>query len=282
VWIGPLYETGQFAAPIYRDMPFALAPNSWARMAGKRASTDAQRDHGDGLSHGLDTPEAIEELFWKHQCVREYIQKDHLIPHRPNKRIREDFTDYIRLILLRGERERYLSKNNNNMLRLDAIRAACPDAIILHPFRDPLQQAASLLNQHRRAMALAASDPFRVRYTASLAHYEFGPEHKPFCFNACQVTGDPDNLDYWLTRWIETYRYLQDSQVSGRHFIDFDRLAASGSFAAIATMTGTTDHQIALRPVPPKPHDVSTVQHNMIAIATALHGDLKRRSASLC
>src|SRR4051812_3241920 len=53
------------ASPSYRDMPFPLAPNLWARLGGKRRLGAAPRGHGDGLSHDLDTPEAIEEAFWR-------------------------------------------------------------------------------------------------------------------------------------------------------------------------------------------------------------------------
>lgn len=61
----------------------------------------------------------------------------------------------MRLVLLRHGGARYLSKNNNNILRLEALATSFPDALLIHPFRDPLQQALSLLSQHRRAARLA-------------------------------------------------------------------------------------------------------------------------------
>jgi hypothetical protein len=76
------------------------------------------------------------------------------------------FRTYTDLIAARspGNPKRYLSKNNNNLLRLGAISRAFPDARILLMYRDPLQTAASSLRQHLRFCEAQLKDPFVRRY----------------------------------------------------------------------------------------------------------------------
>lgn len=275
-----LNDTGHFGSLTYRDMPFALAPNSWAALAGKRRSRATERDHGDGLTHDLDTPEAIEELFWRHVSGKAYLKSAALVPHHPSAAIRAQFRDFVMLVLLRTGKSRYLSKDNNNILRLPALAQAFPDAIILHPFRDPVQQAASLLNQHRRSIASSNADPFRSVYTASLAHHEFGPGHRPFRFDDAPIVGGPDDLDYWLARWIDAHRWLLDCHVPDgpkRFFVDFDAMAAEGSFASLfqrADIQGSTP----LRAAPPERHDGAASSAALLDEACTLHQRLVARA----
>lgn len=277
-----LNDTGHFGALTYRDMPFALAPNSWAAIAGGRRSQASERDHGDGLSHDLDTPEAIEELFWRHVSGKAYLKADTLVPHNPSAAIRAQFCDYVGLVLLRTGKTRYLSKDNNNILRLPAIAQSFPDAIILHPFRDPMQQAASLLNQHHRATASGTADAFRAVYTASLGHHEFGPGHRPFRFGEAKVTGDPDTLDYWIARWIDAYRWLLDCHVPAgpqRHFVDFDALAAGRSFDPVFGSAGASG-ETGLVPVPPQPYPSRSANETLLAEAAAIYARLQLRATA--
>jgi len=226
-----LHAGGDFAAPAYRQLPFPLAPNSWARLGGKRHVEARERGHGDGLSHDLDSPEAIEEVFWRTFEGRRYLKRDGLMPIAPEKETLAAFRDYIRLVLLNQGGTRYLSKNNNNILRLEALVTGFPDAILLHPFREPLQQALSLLSQHRRAILLAQEDPFRRQFMTWLGHHEFGADQRPFRFPGAPETGeDAGHVDYWLRLWDAVHRALLDApgKVQERQFfVDYDALCAA-------------------------------------------------------
>lgn len=229
-----LHETGCFASLSYRDLPFPLAPNAWSRTsAGSRHALPArERGHGDGLTHDLDSPEAIEEVFWLGKEGPRYRLPHGLARIPPQPESIEDFRAYVRLVLLRYGKPRYLSKNNNNLLRLPALVQAFPDARLLHPFRDPLQQAASLRDQHRRACALAAQDPFRARFMHWLGHHEFGAGQRPFLLpGAPPADADHDSLDYWLQLWTSVYGHLleQPEAVARRQlFVEYERLPMDG------------------------------------------------------
>jgi hypothetical protein len=234
ILVRALHDSGEFAALTYRDLPFPLAPNLWARLARplKREVATAERAHGDGLSHDLDTPEAIEEVFWRHHERAHYIGPDGLQPVMPRCETIAAFADYARLVQLRYDRPRYLSKNNNNVLRLPALLAAFPDALLVHPFRDPVQQAASLLAQHRSACALAKADPFRTRFMTWLGHHEFGADRRPFLLPGGPTDGDdPDAVDYWLKSWIAVSRSLLNTlpnMAAQQVFVDYDALVSDG------------------------------------------------------
>jgi len=225
-----LHETGAFASLTYRDLPFPLAPNGWARFGRGRHVAAQERGHGDGLTHDLDSPEAIEELFWLAQDGERYRLKDGLLPHHPAAETIAAFRDYARLVRRRYDRPRYLSKNNTNILRLPALIEAFPDAILLHPFRDPVEQSASLLGQHLRACEMAGEDPYRRDFMRWLGHHEFGADHRPFLLWDKEGGGDATGIDYWLRRWIAAYGFLLNQPEAVRRrqlFVDYDALCAA-------------------------------------------------------
>ena len=220
------------AFPSYRDMHFPLAPNLWARLGGrKRRVAHAERGHADGLGHDLDTPEAIEEAFWRCFEGRRYIRRDGLSPAEPEAATLAAFGRYMALVRLRGNGERYLSKNNNNILRVHPLAEAFPDALFVHPFRHPLAQARSLERQHERACALQRGDRFRLHYANWLVHREFGLGRLSF-----RLPGFPSMrdellvLDDWLAAWTAVYAHLLalPSTIRERQFfLDYDSLCRS-------------------------------------------------------
>lgn len=206
-----LFETGEFCSLTYRDMPFVLAPGLWSRVtSSSRRERDAtQRAHGDGVMVDFDSPEALEEVFWRIFCGPAYIRGDRLVAMRANAEAVERFQRYVALILKRYGCARYLSKNNNNILRIGSLIEAFPSGRIIVPFRDPLQQAYSLLNQHRRFRERQGADKFTRHYMTWLAHHEFGADHRPFEWGMPVAQPyTPTTLNYWLAQWVGVYGHL--------------------------------------------------------------------------
>ncbi|HEX7873239.1 MAG TPA: sulfotransferase [Sphingobium sp.] len=211
------HDSGCFRSLTYRDMPFPLAPNLWKRASARwRQRRDGQqRAHGDGISVDADSPEALEEVFWRVQSGDEYLRRDGLRPHWPEGRVLELFRRYVAAILASSEtgvgagRARYLSKNNNNILRLPALQEAFPAAWFVIPFRHPAAHALSLWQQHRHFCAMQKEQPFVRSYMDWLAHHEFGQGHRPFLMDGGPAQGlTPDMPDYWLDMWIGVHRTL--------------------------------------------------------------------------
>jgi hypothetical protein len=206
-----LYDLGQFGSLTYRDMPFVLAPNCWSKVSKVSSKTmaDRERIHGDGIYVGYDSPEAFDEVFWRISVDEDYIKKGKLTPHSCDSDLIEKFRKYVAAILYRYGKKCYLSKNNNNILRIGSIVEAFPNSYIVVPFRKPLAQSVSLLNQHKNILDIQQQDPFIERYMSWLGHHEFGRGHKTFDLTEKKSSyQDTQSIEYWLDQWQMTYSYL--------------------------------------------------------------------------
>lgn len=207
-----------FRSPTYRDMPFVLAPNLWRKISrfAQKESHLAERPHGDGMMVGYDSPEAFEEVFWR-TFGKPRITEDSFDYDPPSAETLEAFADYRAMVANpRTETrppgaslKRYLSKNNNNLLRLPAL-CADPSATVLLVYRDPIETALSMHRVHMRFCEAQKRNPFMRRYMKWLGHYEFGLDHRPFGF---AISGMSQNFstnqeDYWLDYWIAVHKIL--------------------------------------------------------------------------
>ena len=113
-------------------MPFVLSPNI-SRIFKRRINVLRKRFHKDGIMYNLESPEAFDEVFFS---------------TFDDFNIRDEFSNYISLILLSENKTRYLSKNNLNYKRINIIQSILPNSLFIIPIREPIQQAYSLLNQH--------------------------------------------------------------------------------------------------------------------------------------
>ncbi len=224
------YESGKFKSLTYRDMPFVLMPNVWRLLSRSNQKHIEQkiRAHGDGILVDFDSPEAFEEVFWTTFCQDDYITKHGLIPHTVNSDNIEKFQLYVSRIIADPTSTNhigYLSKNNNNILRIPSIKKAFPEATIIVLFRNPLQQAISLLNQHQKFSQLQLGDSFSKKYFKWLGHYEFGLNHLPFIFKDSKTSNyKSDDINYWIKMWVDTYSYLLSNKNINCDFLCYEEL----------------------------------------------------------
>lgn len=224
------HATNHYRSLTYRDMPFVLAPGLWRRISSvsERPSIDVERPHGDGVMVNVDSPEGLEEVFWRVFAGDEYLGERCLRPHEPGEAVLDRYLRYVRAIIASDHSRRrwYLSKNNNNILRLGAILRAFPNALVLIPFRDPFQQAMSLKRQHQRFCGLQRLSPFTRAYMNWLGHHEFGCDHRPFLVAGEALGRTPDALEYWLALWCEVYQWLQRTKPDAALFVCYEDLCA--------------------------------------------------------
>lgn len=257
------YETGNFCSLTYRNMPFVLMPCTWKKLSSsfQKKHQQKERAHGDGILVSFDSPEAFEEVFWRVYCARDYIFDTNLRPHTVSNETIGRFREYVQRITSCAcdqNQRRYLSKNNNNILRLGVIRKAFPESIIIIPFRDPFQHAVSLFNQHLKFCERHAEDSFSRAYMYWLGHHEFGLTHKAFRFpgndETLPVNYTPDNINYWLKVWLDTYSYILGSAPDGCLFVCFESLCNSPAdtlghlFEATGLKTGEYNLHNKIRP----------------------------------
>jgi hypothetical protein len=214
-----LGQLPDFASSCYRDMPFVMAPLLWESLSrGFRKPAElAERAHADGMEVGYDSPEAFEEVLWMTAWPEKFAD-DGIALWRDDEDAAE-FRDMLvshmqRIIAVRsngsGRTRRYLSKNNANIARIGLLTRLFPDAAILVPFRDPLDQAGSLLRQHLRFLEIHETDAFARRYMRDIGHLEFGAAHRPIRFpgmDAVVKRYAPTTIEYWLEYWIAAFTH---------------------------------------------------------------------------
>jgi Sulfotransferase family len=287
-----LHETGLFRSLTYRDMPFVLCPNLWERISNlsRRDMEAVERVHGDGLQVDVDSPEALDEVFWRVFAGSDYIKETHLCAHGADNDLVEKFRRYISCILHcqsdGSQKRRYLSKNNNNILRLGALRAAFPNSVILIPFRDPVQQANSLLNQHRKFSQLQGDDVFVRSYMKWLAHHEFGLEHRPFWFDNGRAFEASryraSDINYWLEAWLRVYGWVRDNRPENGLFVCYEDICSDPDlwnrileWLAVPGSSDSAEGSFSRA----EDKAVSGVDHDLAAAARALYSDLRQEFA---
>ncbi len=219
ILLNALYESHEFASLSYKDMPFVLAPNLWSKLPfNKKDFNSVERAHGDGIKISKDSPEAFEEVFWMtfNDNVNESSEK---------------FKIYIQLIIHKYHKNRYLSKNNQNIRRLELISKIFPNSKIFIPFRDPVQHAYSLLNQHKKFIEDSDRDNFISKYMKWIGHSEFGPNYKPIYNKKIQYTNHLD-INHWIEQWYLTYKNCFETlkNKSNVNFICYEKLCESKEY----------------------------------------------------
>jgi hypothetical protein len=222
-------------------MPFVLIPLLWNKISGfsQKSLSLKERIHGDGILIDANSPEAFEEMlwisFWRNKYLSDRILPWGICDGDENLEFFEFFQCHMKkIILLRQNSEkdylRYISKNNNNIARLDLLTSHFPDATILIPFRHPLQHAASLLRQHKNFLKLHRRDKFACQYMKSIGHFDFGENLKPidFCHWIDQTNLiDDTSILFWIKYWTVVYDYIFNEVNDNIRVISYEKLCAS-------------------------------------------------------
>jgi hypothetical protein len=290
-----LCRTGHFASHTYRDMPFVLCPMLWNRFSAPFQTDDdgQERAHGDGLDVSGSSPEAFEEMVWKHFWPDHY-HDTHIRPWRAddqNPTFNAFFASHMRKVCaLRAGNgtapRRYLSKNNLNVARLAAPPAPLRAGTFLVPFRAPLQQAASMYRQHQRFLEIHENDDFVREYMEAIGHHEFGKGLCPVDFDGwLETAAPPSDLAFWVQYWNAAYGYVLEHAGEDAVLVSYARLT-EGPGAALARLAAALDVPEAPlvdqadRLQPPRAHDVdaAAVPAAVREEADALYDRLDRRA----
>ena len=220
ILLNALYKSNIFASLSYADMPFVLAPNLWSKIYFKRGDPELKdRAHGDGIKVSTESPEAFEEVFWKTFAEE---NDDELV---------EKFKVYVGNILYKYKKERYLSKNNQNIKRVQMINSIFSNSKILIPFREPIQHAYSLLTQHKKFIEDAKNDKFISKYMKWIGHTEFGPNYIPIHYHNLNFQNDLE-INHWIEQWYLTYTDSFQSLKNKKNvnFISYEKLCSDREY----------------------------------------------------
>lgn len=290
-----LYSTGEFATFTYREMPFLLAPLFWSSVTkgSRKAGEKRERAHGDGMEISFDSPEAFEEVAWRTYLGDCYLKADRLAPIKAadvTAEFRDAFAKLIRKLVAAqsetGASKRYLSKNNANISRIDAIGSIFSDAAILICLRDPQSHVRSLMSQHERFLGLHDEDDFARDYMRWIGHYDFGANFRPIDFAGRAVTAaNAASVDFWLRYWIDAYAFVE-ARAERVSLVCYEKLLADPApvFAGIAARTSLesaaalTDRAGSVRAPTTGDKPLDGADAPLLAEAKALYERLRKRS----
>ena len=227
ILLNSLFKTGLFKSLTYKDMPLVLSPRlnklfSFFKTNNKKI----ERAHGDQIEIDIESPEAFEEVFWKNRFKNQYIKTNYLEENNVSEDLLDEFSKFINLI--NPKNKIYLSKNNNNILRIKKINNLT-NSLFLILYRKPEYQAKSLQIQHENFCNLQKKDKFVLEYMNSIGHYEFGKNHKVF-FNNNIYNDNLGDVNYWLYQWIKVYKYLlnlkkKNEDLKNVFFLSYEKLS---------------------------------------------------------
>ena len=291
-----------FAAHTYRDMPFVLTPLLWNAVSRRFQAAPAvlDRAHGDGMTIGSDSAEAFEEVVWRAFWPDHYLA-DRIVPWRADDMDAEgEFEPFLKnhmrkVIVLRaigeGVQVRYVSKNNANIARIRTITRMFPEAIILVPFRQPLEQVGSMLRQHRRFEQIHAREAFTRRYMEDIGHFDFGANFRPLDFGRWLDQADghsAQSANFWLQYWCAAFEHLLSQPCAQVVFVSYERCCAHPA-AVLRRLGGRigldgTDHLTSetgrFRAPRSSAVEASDLDREALDRALALHAELSRRAIS--
>ena len=202
------HSSNQFKSLTYKNMPFVLSPN-FSKFLNKKTVQKVERLHSDGIFFNNESPEAFDEVFFNND----------------EKFIKDELENYIKLILISGNKSKYLSKNNFNYQRINLIKSILPNSMFLILIRDPIQQSRSLLKQHLNFSNLQKRDDFIKRYMDYLGHKEFGLSHKSW--NKSVKFKNFNDINYWLEQWFFFYENIYKNYKSNKNcfFLIYEKLS---------------------------------------------------------
>ncbi len=202
----------------YRDFPFIMAPvfwNRYLRIAGGRQQS-AERPHQDGIEITRDSPDAFEEPIWQHFFSGLHDpERNHVFDATiTNAGFEKFYREHLQKILHIRKGDRYLSKGNYNLPRIEYISSIFPDALFLIPIRHPLTHIESLVRQQQLFLKIAEDDPNSPDYLRAVGHYEFGVQRQPINMSAdCAQRSlsawkeGKEALGYAI-QWAEIYHHV--------------------------------------------------------------------------
>ena len=168
-------------------------------------SKPVERVHMDGIMITKDSPEAVEEIFWRKYFKHSHNEKySHIInENTQNPKFEKFYSNHIRKLLIAQERPQYLAKNNYNITRMEYLLKIFPSAKFLLIVRNPVDQIASLIKQTKLFMNIERDIPFFHDWLNILGHQEFG--YQRICINV----NDPDGIYKIRKLWSKQKSYVK-------------------------------------------------------------------------
>lgn len=206
----------------YRDYPPVFTPYLWNRLLDftpQQASEAVERTHKDGIKVTPESPEALEEVLWMafFPGLHDPARNAALDAATRNPAFEGFYRDHIRKLLKVRRGQRYLTKGNYNVTRLEYLLTLFPHARFVVPVRAPGWHVASLMKQHALFCEGGRRRPESVRHLQRVGHFEFGLDRRPLnAGDTAEVERvlacwrDGAEVEGWARYWSHIYGYVAD------------------------------------------------------------------------
>ena len=214
-------ETGSFE---YRDLPYTKTLIFWNKINSLfyRGLKKKGRIHGDDMEVDQYSPDSLEEIIWG-DFLQDYNNSGFftfLDQDYTNRNFENYFYNQIRKILkVRGNKKRYLSKANYNIFRIKYIKKLFPDSKIIVCFRDPIETSVSSAKVHQIFLNLSKENRYFDKRLNIMCHFEFGNLRKNISdkYNDFDIVNFKEQECFYLKQWhmiysmvINEYKNLSD------------------------------------------------------------------------
>lgn len=202
----------------YRDFPFLFSPVFWNKfqeLFSKKQNIE-ERIHKDNIFITSKSPEAQEEPLWQYFFPYTHNpEKLHVLNKNTVHTSFESFyRTHIKKILYIRQAERYISKGNYNISRIEYLKKILPDAHFILMIRHPFEHIASLVKQHNHFEDYATKYLYFSEYLRYSGHYEFGPQRLPINFskktakNILEAWKNNSHHIGYAYMWRDIYNYV--------------------------------------------------------------------------
>lgn len=228
-------SSDEFSSFKYKDLPFYTIPIFWKYFSGIFYGNKIKihRLHGDNLLIDKFSPDSFEELIWKNYLPNysdkgywQYLDKDYL------GNIDKTLEFFMKKIIYINKKNKYLSKNNNNIFRIKYILSKFPNSKIILILRNPIDTSISLSKVHKRFLKLhnlnnEFSDELKL-----LGHEEFGFNRKFFNLdniNTLNYNRSNNEIKKYINKCLElnsfiVKNYMEEIKKGKIIVADFDNL----------------------------------------------------------
>ncbi len=169
----------------YKNVLMPYLPDWFSQMADKfnLYTKPFERLHRDGILVTRESPEAVEEIFWRKFFDNLHNEKSSNIINRNdfNPKFEKFYCNHIKKLIIYQNSKRYLAKNNYLVSRLDYLLRIFPESKILLIIRNPVEHIASLIKQTRLFTKLEEENPLLPDWLKIVGHNEFG--RNQMCIN---------------------------------------------------------------------------------------------------
>jgi len=229
----------------YKDFPPVYTPYWWNWFMARAGSGNEQpqeRAHKDGIMVTQDSPEAMEEVLWMgaYRQLHNPLLSNVLDASDASDSFALFYKEHIQKLLLSRDRNRYVSKGNYLVSRLDYIQHVFPEARFIIPVRHPEAHIASLMKQHELFTKGQLQNPGARAHLKRVGHLEFGLDRVPINFGDNEATRSVielwesgEEVRGWARYWNQVYTYLtsrintQPSIAEASQIIRFEDLCDS-------------------------------------------------------